>query len=148
MNELILICTVGLPRSGKSTWARDRGIPIVNPDSIRLALHGQRYQVLAEDFVWAIAKVMVRALFTAGHSAVIVDATNTTRKRRDFWQDKGWNTEFKRIGASECVNTALSDFGLCIERAKAEGDADILPVFKRMADQYEPLDDDEVEYAD
>src|SRR5690554_6874569 len=32
----ILICTVGLPRSGKTTWARKQSYPIVNPDSIRL----------------------------------------------------------------------------------------------------------------
>ncbi len=33
MNRLIL--TVGLPRSGKTTWALEQGWPIVNPDSIR-----------------------------------------------------------------------------------------------------------------
>ena len=137
---MILICTVGLPRSGKSTWAQSYGgkIPIVNPDSIRYALHGQRYQALAEDFVWAIAKVMVRALFAAGHSTVIVDATNTTRKRRDFWQDKGWNTEFQPIMVSE---------GRCIERANAAGDTGIVPIIEKMADQYEPLETGEVRYA-
>ena len=35
-----LIVMVGLPRSGKTTWARKQGYPIVNPDSIRLAFHG------------------------------------------------------------------------------------------------------------
>lgn len=38
-----LILTIGLPRSGKSTWAKQQGCPVVNPDSIRLALHGKAY---------------------------------------------------------------------------------------------------------
>lgn len=137
MGELLLICTVGLPRSGKSTWAQsfEGRIPIVNPDAIRYALHGQRYQALAEDFVWAIAKVMVRALFAAGHSTVIVDATNTTRRRRDEWQNKGWVTKFKVIDTPEDV---------CQHRALEEGDADILPIIAKMAEQWEPLAADEI----
>ena len=129
-----LIVTVGLPRSGKSTWAREQNLPIVNPDSIRLAIHGQRFQSLAEDFVWATAKVMVRALFLAGHGTVIVDATNTTRKRRDMWKTcKEWSTVFKLIDTTKEV---------CLERAT--GDAEIIPVIERMATQYEPLEGDEM----
>ncbi len=37
--EQTLILMVGLPRSGKTTRARQIDHPIVNPDSIRLALH-------------------------------------------------------------------------------------------------------------
>ena len=29
-----LLATVGLPRSGKSTWAKEQGFPIVSPDAI------------------------------------------------------------------------------------------------------------------
>jgi predicted kinase len=50
----ILILTVGLPRSGKSSWSRQQTFPVVNPDSIRLALHGLRFAPEAEPFVWAI----------------------------------------------------------------------------------------------
>jgi predicted kinase len=81
-----LILTVGLPRSGKTTWARAQGVPVASPDAISRALHGQRFIGVAEPFVWAIAKLMVRALFLAGHPTVIVDATNTTQKRRDEWK--------------------------------------------------------------
>lgn len=85
-HERILIVTVGLPRSGKSTWAKRQTFPVVNPDAIRLALHGQRFYGPAEPFVWATAKLMVRSLFGAAHRKVIVDATNCTRKRRDEWR--------------------------------------------------------------
>src|SRR5580698_4180408 len=110
-----LICTVGLPRSGKSTWAqqtmKDKGLPIVNPDAIRLAVHGQRFVAVAEPFVWATAKAMVRSLFLAGHDAMIVDATNTTRKRRDEWQSPDWRTLFVEMDASEetCIKRAAND---------------------------------------
>ncbi|KKK82651.1 hypothetical protein LCGC14_2801230, partial [marine sediment metagenome] len=46
-----LILTVGLPRSGKSTWARKQGHPIVNPDSIRLALYGEPFIEEAEPMI-------------------------------------------------------------------------------------------------
>ena len=131
-HEKILICTVGLPRSGKTYWSRRQAYPVVNPDSIRLALHGLRYAANAEPFVWAIARLMVRSLFLAGHRTVILDATNTTRKRRDEWQSLEWGTFFKVFDTpkQECLR-------------RAEGDAEILPVIERMAAQWEPLGDDE-----
>lgn len=119
-----LICTVGLPRSGKSTWAKKQGHPMVNPDSIRLALHGLRFEKLAEPFVWAIAQCMVRALFLAGHDTVIIDATNITKNRRAYWYNGGdWETEFFIIG------TAKNE---CIKRAEKEDDQEIIPIIEGM----------------
>lgn len=123
-----LILTVGLPRSGKTTWARQQGLPIVNPDSIRLALHGQRFYGPAEPMVWATAHLMVDALFRAGHERVILDATNTTAKRRDEWKAEGRELEFKVFEAGPVT---------CLERAAAEGDAEIAPVIQRMAEAWD-----------
>jgi predicted kinase len=133
-HERILIATVGLPRSGKSTWARSQTHPTVNPDAIRLAITGQRYVALAEPFVWATAKAMTRALFGAGHKTVILDATNMSRKRRDEWQSKEWGTFFKLF-----CESALT----CKERATATGREDLIPVIDRMAGESEPLGADE-----
>lgn len=132
--DKILICTVGLPRSGKTTWAKSQAWPIVNPDSVRLAIHGQRFIGLAEPFVWATVKAMVRALFLAGHKIIVLDATNTTRKRRDEWQSDQWATFFKKMDATVKE---------CLERAAGENDTDIIPVIERMAAQYEPFGEDE-----
>ena len=139
MNKLIL--TVGLPQSGKSTWAKQQPHPIVNPDAIRLALHGKPFIGLAEPFVWAIAKVMVRALFLAGHATVIMDATNTTRKRRDDWKSKDWHRQFQVF--EESVETCKSRASLtAVDDAHRDG---LLAAIDRMQEQFEPIGDDEEE---
>jgi predicted kinase len=126
-----LILTVGLPRSGKTTWAKRSGYPIVNPDAIRLALHGQRFQALAEGMVWAITKIMVRALFLAGHNMVILDATNITPKRLEWDHDPTWVIKYKLFDA---------DATTCIARAKKIGDEQIIPVIIRMAGEMDISD--------
>jgi predicted kinase len=132
----MLICTVGLPLSGKSTWARQQGIPIVCPDEIRRALHGERYAPLAEPMVWAMATLMVRALFGAGHERVILDACNNTRKRRDPWT-KEFNAVFKVIGTPAET---------CLERALGHRDHYIVPIIGRMASEFEPLGEGEEQW--
>lgn len=137
----LLIVMVGLPRSGKSTWARKTGLPTVCPDQIRFALHGQRFQALAEPFVWAIAKVMVRALFGSGHTHVILDATNTTAKRRQEWDypDAPWRVEYK------IINTLPET---CESRARAGGDLEIIPIIEKQFVQFEALPSDAPLYDD
>jgi predicted kinase len=132
--------TVGLPLSGKSTHAgllsREKGWPVVRPDAIRLALHGARFNDMAEPFVWAIAAVMVRALFLAGHDNVVMDACNHTRKRRDIWKDPAWRRSFILI------DTPKEE---CLRRANADGDDRIAPVIERMALAWERPGDDETD---
>jgi predicted kinase len=121
--------TIGLPRSGKTTWARTTGWPIVNPDSIRLALHGQRFYGPAEPLVWATAYLMVEALRLAGHDHIVVDATNVSAKRRSEW-------ESRYAGAVEWQVVDTSP-GECIRRARAEGDEAIIPIIERMAAEWD-----------
>jgi Predicted kinase len=136
LNEVIgkgahqLILTVGLPRSGKSTWAKKQAWPVVNPDSIRLALHGQRFLAQQEPLVWMIARVMVESLFNAGHRRVILDATNITKKRRAEWISPKWETFYKY------VNTPVE---MCLHRARALNDDEIIPVILRMSGEWEPF---------
>jgi predicted kinase len=128
----ILVLTVGLPRSGKSTWAKNKGYPIVSPDAIRLALHGSAFVADAEPMVWALARYMVKALFIAGHSHVILDATNTTRQRREEWKSPRWKRRYMlfKTPKEECMRRA--------------GDTpDLLPVIERMANQFEDIIGDE-----
>ena len=135
MEPNVLELLVGLPRSGKSTYAREqiaKGAVIVNPDSIRLAIHGQLFVAEAEDYVWAVAKTMVRALFKAGHQHVIVDATNTTRRRRDFWlpsPSDPWDTRYFTI-----IDTSCDE---CAHRAGFN--EPLHAAIIRMAQRFEPV---------
>jgi predicted kinase len=109
----ILIMTYGLPRSGKSTWARKQGVPVVEPDAIRLAKTGKRWHGPIEHEVWATARTMVRALFLAGHNVVILDSTCGTRKQRDFFNpssDVPWTRYVKNVptDSQTCKDRALA----------------------------------------
>ncbi len=123
-----LIMMVGLPRSGKSTHARQLGFPIVSPDAIRLAIHGQRFVASAEPMVWAVAKCMVMALFLAGHKDVILDACNHTAARRKEWEKSDWVTATVEMEASRQV---------CVDRAFLEDDKEIIPIIDKMHAEYE-----------
>jgi len=141
MSDKLLIVMVGFPRSGKTTWAREQKVPIVNPDSIRLAIHGKPFIGLAEPLVWATAKIMVRALFLAGHNCVILDATNVTRQRRDDWRSSSWDTQFKHMHTNQDV---------CRERIMQIDDTErrlgLLGALGKMYAQFEPLGEDETAY--
>jgi len=127
MNHLHIM--VGLPRSGKSNLAVSMGFPIVSPDAIRLALHGGRWRAESEPMVWAVAHVMVDALFEAGHSEVILDACNVTAARRKEWESRKWACVF------HIVNTPKEE---CILRAREWGHNDLIPVIERMAAEWNP----------
>ena len=119
---------VGLPRSGKTTEAQKLGHPIVCPNAIRLALHGKAFLPESEPMVWTIAKYMVRSLFFAGHDTVILDATNTTVRRREEWKSPEWERRFIWVITSveECMDRAIK----CGFPVK---------VVKRMSNQFQDL---------
>lgn len=130
----VLICTFGLPRSGKSTWARKTGLPIVCPDGIRLALTGKRWWEPIEHEVWATARTMVRALFYGGNKTIILDATNLTRKARDRFipsPDCDWIRRFVVFNTSAEV---------CKERA-ARIYPELCEVIERFSKAREPIDE-------
>lgn len=126
----LLIAIVGLPRSGKSTWARKQDLPIVNPDGIRLAIHGERYLAQAEPWIWTFARTMVEALFNAGHDKVILDCTNITHRERDNWKSSNWDIIFHHVETSKEE---------CLARAASTNDTEIAEVIKKMAKRFEPL---------
>lgn len=122
--------TVGLPYAGKTYWARNKSRPIVSPDAVRLALHGERFLPKAEEMVWSMSHYMVDSLFLAGHREVIVDATNIKPKRQREWTDRHPDCRFRWW----IFPTPAS---VCIERAKLAGDEAIQPIIRRMAEDWD-----------
>ena len=141
MNKPLLICMMGLPRSGKTTIVKElmlkHSAPVVRRDDIRLALHNQRYQAKAEPFIKAISDVMIRSLFLSGHEVVICDETNYSRVARDYHKSDDWRTVFYEMPTSPEV---------CKQRAVATGQPDLIPVIDGMWARREPLGDDEERY--
>jgi predicted kinase len=135
-----LIGLVGLPRSGKSSLAKELAkhlrAPIVEPDAVRLSFHGKRFYAPAEPMVWAVVKLMVKSLFQAGHEDVIFDATNVTMDRRRDWLSSVWKTQWLVVDTPPHI---------CIERAIATGYSDLVPVISRMSQEWEPLSPEEGE---
>lgn len=134
-NLPILEMLVGLPRCGKSTYAKNTVHPIVNPDAIRLALHGNAFIPQAEAMVWAMAKYMIDSLFLAGHRKVILDATNITEERRNNFKSKNYIRHFIQFPF---------DVELSKARAIDTEKSFLLPVIEKMAEQYQPVSIDEL----
>ena len=132
--RLAIMC--GLPKSGKTTYARSlqkTGWVRVCPDEIRHALHGRGHYPPAEPLVWANAELMVRALILGGH-AVVVDATNTTKKRRAPW-----------LRIARDLNIPIEAFVLgtpaaeCHERNHTSDEPVPSEAIDRMNEQWEPV---------
>lgn len=134
----ILVATMGLPRSGKTTWAQaiaaKHRIPIVSPDAIRLAYHGNAFDKEHELAIWGIARVVVRSLFLTGHTRIILDATNTTLSQRLSWRDPNWSVVYQPFYA---------DSHECRRRALASNRGDLFPVIANMDMRYDNLRADE-----
>jgi predicted kinase len=133
-NRLILM--MGLPRAGKSTWAQQMGIPIVDLDAIRLAKTGVRWWGPIEHEIWATARTMVRALFLAGHKTVILDSHSLSRESRDIFKcssDIQWTRYVKNIdtSATVCKTRALDTY------------PSLVPIIDWFDSNKEPIQDDE-----
>ncbi len=103
---------------------------MVEPDAIRQTIHGTPWKLNMEAMVWAIAHIMVEALFQAGHKDVIVDATNHTERRRAEWCSWEWATKL------HIVDTPVET---CIERAILTNQEYLKPVILKMANETDLL---------
>lgn len=125
----VLHMMVGLPRSGKSTKAKELGFPVVSLDSIRHSLHGTSWREESEPMVWAIAHIMVESLFDFGHEDVTLDCCNVTSELREKWISHEWVCTF------HIVNTPKE---ICIKRAIECGSEELIPVIERMSLHWNP----------
>jgi len=130
----ILICTVGLPRSGKSTWARATGHPVINPDGVRLAKTGRRWWGPIEHEVRADVRTMIRSFFWSGNKVLILDSTNFQKRARDTMcpsSDVLWERQFVIFDTPVDV---------CKERAM-QTYPELCDVIDWFASNWEPIDE-------
>ena len=133
----VLILMVGLPRSGKTTWARQQDVPVVNPDALRLAMHGRPFLTEAEPWIWTMLRTMIKALFLSGHHVVIMDACNNTRRRRRDWDNPLWRVAFKNMLPTPSPTPELA--AECVRRARATAREDLIAIIDNMVAAWEPL---------
>lgn len=134
--EKRLFMTIGLPRSGKTTLRNEamninHGIVLISCDQLRLQIYGQKFYLKGEDFIWAIRKHMLEILMQ-NKNYIFIDETNTTVKRRKDILKLAKEYKYKAYGI--IIDTPKE---ICIKRAKAENDKEIIPIIERMSLQME-----------
>jgi predicted kinase len=80
-----LIVLVGLPGSGKSTWAAQQGVGVLSSDAVRALLTGDAQNQAANPLVFPTLHYLLGMRVKAGMEATILDATSLTPKERKAW---------------------------------------------------------------
>ncbi len=80
-----MIVLVGLPGSGKSTWARTQAMQTLSSDEIRKLLSGDETNQSIHGPVFATMRHLLRTRLQTDPAPTIVDATNLRRRDRRPW---------------------------------------------------------------
>jgi predicted kinase len=80
-----VILLVGLPASGKSTWAREQRLPALSSDELRGLLMDDQTDQTIHSRVFALVRNLLRQRLQLGRPVTCIDATNLTpRERRPY----------------------------------------------------------------
>jgi predicted kinase len=129
----VVVLTIGLPGSGKTTWYKRRGVTPLSSDMLRTILFDniteQRYQGL----VFSTLRSLLRARLIAKMPWNYVDATNLSPHERRQWikMAKGFGYE---------VHAVFFDvpLDLCLERNRKRERQVAEEVMRQMAQKLKP----------
>lgn len=76
---------IGVPGSGKSTWARAQGHTVLSSDAMRGLLSGDETNQSIHGKVFAAIRHLLRTRLEIGVGPTIIDATNLRRRDRKVW---------------------------------------------------------------
>ncbi|MCC6537945.1 MAG: AAA family ATPase [Bryobacterales bacterium] len=89
-----VLVLVGLPGSGKSTWAAREGLPVLSSDGMRGLLADDVTDQTIHARVFATLRYLLRQRIALGRPVTCVDATHLTPKeRRPYLQLTGCRVE-------------------------------------------------------
>ena len=73
---------IGLPGSGKSTWARRQGVAVLSSDDLRFTLADNETDQTIHGEVFATIRYLLRRRLELNRPLTFVDATHLTRRER------------------------------------------------------------------
>ena len=89
-----VILLVGLPGSGKSTWAAQQRLPVLSSDAVRELLTGDATDQTIHKLVFATIRFFLGQRIALGSPVTCVDATHLTPlERRPYLRMKGIEVE-------------------------------------------------------
>lgn len=144
-----LLMLKGLPRSGKSTWAKEwikksGNWYRVNKDSLRTMLHDDKWTPQNEKITMKAQDSIVRTLLSAGKN-VVVDDTNLGDYHRERWSGIA-----KEVGGRFETKEFTADIQTLVERDGASKEQRGRQVIEKLALQYRyiPFEKDEIVICD
>lgn len=112
--ENSLTILIGLPRSGKSTWAKQNAgdAVIISSDWIRENILGESYSYAdsANAIVWTIMDAAVRIVLGQG-KAVVLDGVNLTKATRSYYVSIA-----RKLGAKITMVVLYTPIEECLRR--------------------------------
>ncbi len=81
----VVVLTIGLPGSGKSSWFKRRGVTPLSSDLLRTLLFDNITEQKYQDLVFGTLRSLLRARLIARMPWNYVDATNLSPKERAGW---------------------------------------------------------------
>lgn len=130
--KLFWLC--GLPRSGKTTyakqWVKEKGNRIIiSGDSIRKAIHNKDFVFESEGLVFSIIDIIARAYLNDGYE-VLIDETATSEETVK---------RYLKIDIKAQPIFINCDLATCILRAKESNKEYLIPTINRLDKQLKKL---------
>lgn len=129
----IVVLTIGLPGSGKTSWFRRRAITPLSSDLLRMMLFDDIAEQRYQDLVFSTLRYLLRARMIARMPWNYVDATNLSPRER-----RGWIKMAQEFGYE--VQAVFFDVPVevCVERNTRRGRMVPDDVMQRMAQKLRP----------
>jgi len=129
----VVVLTIGLPGSGKSTWYKRRGITPLSSDLLRTILFDNITERRYQHLVFSTLRSLLRARLIAKMPWNYVDATNLSPHERRQWikMAKGFGYEVQAVFFDVPVE-------VCMERNRRRERVVPEDVMQRMASKLKP----------
>src|SRR3954465_4896221 len=134
----VVVLTIGLPGSGKTTWFKRRGVTPLSSDMLRSLLFDDITEQRYQNLVFSTLRSLLRARLIAKMPWNYVDATNLSPRERKQWIGMARSFGYE-------VQAVFFDVPLevCLERNRKRDRAVSEEIMKNMAQRLKPPTFDE-----